>query len=32
MLEMYKSIKAYPDKLRHIKFYTKELERICLHH
>ncbi len=32
MLEMYKSIKAYPDKLRRIKFYNKELERICLHH
>ena len=32
MLEMYKSIKAYPDKLRQIKFYNKELERICLHH
>ena len=32
MLKMYKSIKAYPDKLRRIKFYNKELERICLHH
>ena len=27
MLETYKSLKAYPDKLRRVKYYDEELDR-----